>query len=53
MAVIVAKIDLNKELNLKEHVDSKMTVGVSLVGYYRATGKQFQATANLAVKIVK
>ena len=53
MAVIVAKIDLNKELNLKEHVDSKMTVGVSLIGYYRATGKQFQATANLAVKIVK
>ena len=50
-AVIAGKIDFDKDLNLKGRVGSKMTIGVSLVGFYRATGKQFHAAANLAVEI--
>jgi hypothetical protein len=52
-AYIDAKIDFPKEVELNNYVGTKVTIGVSLVGYYRANGNKFEKTANLPVEVVK
>jgi len=52
MAPIAATINFD-DVKLKDLVGSKMTIEVSLVGYYRASGKMFDKTTKLTVAIVK
>jgi hypothetical protein len=51
-AYIRPKLDFKDE-DLNDFVGHKITIGVTLVGYYRTNGKQFVTTALLPVEIVK